>query len=397
MSIPLIKKLNNPRSVVALVTAAMFLDASFFALITPLLPHYSDELGLSQLQVGLLFAAHPAGTLLSAPLAATLVARLGARTTMTFGLIALGAGTIVFGFAGSLALLAACRFVQGGSAALVWCGGLARLRDVAPPERRGAALGLAGSAAGAGSLFGPVLAALTVVVSIEVVLLALGALSLVLCAVLHATGELAGERRAPEAEQPAAGGAAAGRYGVGRPLGVIVVCGVVFGAVAALAPLRLDHLGVGVTAIAVLFALTAAGEAIASPLTGHLSDRIGRIPPIRACLLLAIPMLALQAITGSAWVLGFTVFVAGGVIASLWPLGTALLADESGERQRSPAGVFAASVVAWSAGLACGSLAGAALAQEAGDGVAYGVLIAACALSLVSLASPPRVLAEAPR
>ena len=397
MSIPLVRNLNSTRSVVALVVAAMFLDASFFALITPLLPHYSDELGLSQLQVGLLFAAHPAGTLLCAPLAATLVARVGARRTMTFGLIALGAGTIVFGFAGSLGLLAACRFVQGGSAALVWCGGLARLRDLAPSERRGAALGLAGSAAGAGSLFGPALAALTVVLSIEVVLLVLGVLSLVLCAVLHATGELAGERRDPEAEQPVAAAGAVGRYGVGRPLGVILVCGIVFGAVAALAPLRLDDLGVGVTAIAVLFALTAAGEAIASPLTGHLSDRVGRITPIRACLLVAMPMLALQAVTDSAWVLGFTVFVAGGVIASLWPLGTALLADESGERQRSPAGVFAASVVAWSGGLACGSLAGAALAQEAGDGAAYGILIAACALSLLSLASPPRVLAEAPR
>jgi MFS family permease len=397
MSIFLVKRLNNSRSVVALVVAAMFLDASFFALITPLLPHYSDELGLSQLQVGLLFAAHPVGTLVCAPLAATLVARLGARRTMTLGLIALGAGTIVFGFAASLGLLAFCRFVQGGSAALVWCGGLARLRDVAPPERRGAALGLAGSAAGAGSLFGPALAALTVVVSIEAVLLVLGLLSLVLCAVLHATGELAGERRDPEAEQPIPTGGGAGRYGVGRPLGVIVVCGIVFGAVAALAPLRLDHLGVGVTAIAVLFALTAAGEAIASPLTGHLSDRVGRIPPIRACLLVAMPALAVQAITGSAWVLGFTVFVAGGVIASLWPLGTALLADESGDRNRSPAGVFAASVVAWSAGLGCGSLAAAALAQEAGDGAAYGVLIAACALALLSLAGPSRVLAEASR
>ena len=110
-----------------------------------------------------------------------------------------------------------------------------------------------------------------------------------------------------------------------------------------------------------------------------------------------MPALAMQAITGSPWVLGFTVFVAGGVIASLWPLGTALLADESGGRNRSPAGVFAASVVAWSAGLACGSLAGAALAQEAGDGAAYGLLIAACALWPALPRGPSRVLAEAPR
>ncbi len=382
-------KNRRRRRILVLVTAAMFADAVFFALITPLLPDYRDELSLSQLQVGLLFAAHPIGTVICAPLAARLVGRFGARMTMTVGLIALGAGTIVFGFAASLALLALCRFVQGGSAALVWCGGLARLRDVAPPERRGAALGLAGSAAGAGALFGPALAALTLVFSIEATLLVLGILTLVLCAALHSSGELEDEQHGA-GEEPAGPLAAGPRYGLARPLGVIVVCGTVFGAVAALAPLRLDDLGASIAAISVLFALAAAGEAVASPFAGHLSDRVGRMSPIRGCLLLAMPMLALQALTGSAWVLGATVVLCGAAIASLWPLGTALLADESGDRSRSPAGVFAASVVAWSSGLAGGSLLAAALAQEAGDAVAYGALIAACAASLISLAGVGR-------
>ncbi|MGV1050304.1 MAG: MFS transporter, partial [Solirubrobacterales bacterium] len=132
--------ISGRTSVTALVTAAMFVDAVFFAVIAPLLPHYSEQLGLSKFEVGLLFAAHPAGTVLFAPFAAHTVRRRGGRLAMTVGLAALGLATIVFGFAQFLALLVLCRFVQGASAAMIWCGGLARLQAAAPRERRGAAL-----------------------------------------------------------------------------------------------------------------------------------------------------------------------------------------------------------------------------------------------------------------
>jgi MFS family permease len=73
---------------------------------------------------------------------------------------------------------------------------------------------------------------------------------------------------------------------------------------------------------------------------------------LRLCLLLAIPMLLAQAFTGSAWSMGLAVALTGASVASMWPLATALLADESSRQDRPAAGVFAASVVAWSSGLA---------------------------------------------
>jgi MFS family permease len=385
------------RSVVALVTAAMFLDAVFFALIAPLLPEYSEQLSLTRLQVGLLFAAHPAGTLIFAPIAAVMVRRIGTRVTMVVGLVALGVATIVFGFAGSLALLAGCRFVQGASAALVWCGGLARLRDVTPPERRGTVLGLAGSAAGAGSLFGPALAGLGEIVPIELVLLTLGIIALGLCAALFSAGEVHGEGEGSSVEEPGLVGGSGRLYGMLRPVVVIVVCGTVFGAVATLAPLRLDDLGLGVAAIAAIFSIAAIAEMIVSPLAGHYSDRVGRVRPIRLCLVFAIPLLALQGEADVAWLVALAVPFTGAAMASLWPLGTALLADESGDRHRSPAGAFAASIVSWSSGLVVGSLLCSALAQAAGETVAYGALIAACALALLVLSSAPATAARISR
>ncbi|MGV1049795.1 MAG: MFS transporter, partial [Solirubrobacterales bacterium] len=251
-------------------------------------------------------------------------------------------------------------------------------------ERRGAALGLAGSAAGAGSLFGPAFAALCAVASIAAVLTTLGALSLALCVALYVAGE-AGDERRDEAAASVPFGERTPLSRIARPLGVILVCGSVLGAVATLAPLQLAHLGAGVAAIAAVFSLSAVGEIFASPFAGHLSDLVGRMPPMRVSLLLAIPLLALQATTGSPWVMAAAVAFTGTVVASLWPLGTALLADESSAANRSPAGAFAASVIAWSAGLVVGSLLCSALAEGAGEGAAYAALVVGCALSLLSL------------
>jgi MFS family permease len=391
-----LQRLSGRRSITVLVTVAMFVDAVFFALIAPLLPHYSDELGLGQIEVGLLFAAHPFGTVACAALAVSLVRRRGAALTMTIGLVSLGLATIVFGVAASLPLLAACRFVQGASAALVWCAGLARLQAAAPPHRRGAALGLAGSAAGAGSLFGPVLAALGSLTSVAATLLVLGALTLVLATALYGAGELPGEREATAGREEDRVGGGWAKPELMRPLALTLTCGTVFGAVATLAPLRLDDLGAGAVLIAAAFAVSALGEIVAAPFAGHLSDRFGRVPLLRVCLLLAIPLLVAQALSGTALSMGVAVALSGSVVASMWPLAMALLADESSRQNRPAAAVFAASVVAWSVGLAAGSLSGGALAESAGEGAAYSALVVACLLALLSLATAPSAGKTAP-
>jgi hypothetical protein len=46
-------------------------------------------------------------------------------------------------------------------------------------------------------------------------------------------------------------------------------------------------------------------------------------------------------------------------------------------------------VVAWSSGLAAGSLLCGALAESAGDGVAYTAVVAICLLALLALATAP--------
>ena len=51
------------RRLLLLGSTVVFLDVAFYTAITPLLPHYVDDLGLSKGAAGVLSAAYAAGTL----------------------------------------------------------------------------------------------------------------------------------------------------------------------------------------------------------------------------------------------------------------------------------------------------------------------------------------------
>ena len=75
-----------------------FLDVVFYTAITPLLPDYVDDLGLSKAAAGVLSASYAAGTLAASLPAGLMAARVGPRRTMVAGLLLLGVASLVFGF-----------------------------------------------------------------------------------------------------------------------------------------------------------------------------------------------------------------------------------------------------------------------------------------------------------
>ena len=87
------------RRLFLLVSAVVLVDTMFFAAVAPLLPHFSDELGLSKTAAGVLTAAYPAGTFAGSLPAGWLAARWGVKPTLLLGLALLGTTSLVFGFA----------------------------------------------------------------------------------------------------------------------------------------------------------------------------------------------------------------------------------------------------------------------------------------------------------
>ena len=237
----------------------------------------------------MLSASYAAGTLLAALPSGFLAARIGFRPTMLVGLGLIGVSSVAFAFADSVVVLDVARFAEGVGGACAWTGG-ARLAAGGGPgraprrdHRRGAL-----AAAIFGILLGPVIGGIATVTGPEVVFCAVAAIAVGLAVWVFATPGL---RRS--GCRPCAGWLAAIAPGpVVFAFWLVVLPSVLAGTFDVLIPLRMDELGATGLAIGAAFFTAAGIEAFTAPVIGRVSDRRGRMTPIRAGLI-ATPIAAL--------------------------------------------------------------------------------------------------------
>ena len=377
------------RRLVLTISAVLFADTMFYAAIAPLLPELVRELHLSKLSAGLMTASYPLGTLLASLPAGVAATRLGGKATVLAGLGMLAGSTIAFAFLGNAAALDAARFVEGVGGAFSWTGGLAMLIDAAAPEQRGAVIGRALAAAVAGALVGPVIGTLAAAVGRP---LAFSAVVVIVALLISAVRSLPAS---PAGPQPDARSAirALGDRDVLVPMWLILLPAMVAGAFDVLAPLRLHHLGLDALGVGAAFLLAAAAEAILSPFVGRLSDRRGRLPPLRAGLLLATALLLCFTLPRSPWQLAGLVVLMGVALGAVWTPALALLSDACERRGLGQALVGALTNLAWAGGMILGSAGGGGVARATSDGFSTAIIAALClgTLAVIFRIPAPRV------
>lgn len=364
-----------------LVAAVVLVDTMFFAAVAPLLPHYSDELDLSKTGAGILTAAYPAGMFAGALPAGWLATRWGVKPTLLVGLAMLGLTSLGFAFAHDIVLLDGARFIQGIGGACMWAAGMAWLVSAAPAERRGELIGAALSAAIVGVLLGPVLGGAATVLSPEAVFSAVAVV---------AAGLAAWAWTMPAVEPEESPGLRAMLRALRRPAvmtgtWLFTLPALFSGVIEVLVPLRLDDFGVAGAAIGAVFLISAAVEAVISPLAGRASDRVGRLGPIRVGLVGAAIMAILLPLPGSALLLAAAVVLAFTALATFWAPVMAMLSDASEAAGLDQALAFSISNLAWAVGHVLGAGAGGALAEAKGDAVPYGILAGLCAVTLAGI------------
>lgn len=373
------------KRLLVLVSAIVLVDVCFYSAITPLLPWYQDELGLSKAQTGVLAAAYAVGTLAASIPAGWLATRWGARPTLLVALTLLGLACVAFGFGKSFEVLVAARLVQGVGGAGSWAAGMAWLISVAPRERRGQMIGTALGTAVAGAIGGPIVGALAETTSPELIFSTVAVIAIGLAAGVLATPA--------EGETPPSGGLAQALTSRRLLAGIWLTAlpALFFGAFNVLTALRLDDVGVGAVGVAAIFLAAAAVEAALSPLVGRLADREGELRPLRAGVIGVVLACIVFPAPSAGWLIG-GVAVGAAVAAGLCFTPAMALLSTAAEGEGLAQGVaFGLVNLAWAGGQIGGSAGGAGLADATSDAIPFAVL-AVLAVATLVLVLKPRVV-----
>ncbi len=350
------------RRLLFLACAVVFVEVTFFAVLTPLLPDYRADFHLGEGGAGVLAGSFAAGTLIMAMPAGWIAARFGPRRTVIAGLVGIGIFSPIFGLADQLWLLDGSRFLQGAAGALMWCGAISWVISSAPLGRRGRMMGTVIAAAVMGELLGAPLGALAHHVGPEIVF------GMVFFAAAALIGLAMTVQPAAEVDgQPISSAVKAiRRSNVPRASAVLAGPSIAFGLVVVVAPLRMDDLGATPVLIAGAFVAGSVIEAVIGPLVGRFSDRVGRTLPylvgisVSGAAIIGIGVFGVLPVLFAA-----VMFASFGAGLSFTPASTLVTdaATASGLNQGYASG---ASNVAWGGGQMLGAVGGGFLAGVAG-------------------------------
>ena len=161
------------------------------------------------------------------------------------------------------------------------------------------------------------------------------------------------------------------------------------GVLGVLAPLRLSGLGASGVAVGAVWLCAAAVEAGISPIVGRVSDRRGRLVPIRWATAAACVMCVVIPLPTQPVLFALCVVAAFSALALFWAPAMALLSDAVEAAGLDRAGLRADELrMGGRAGL--GGSGGAKLGETVGDALPYAICGALCAATLLALQSRGR-------
>jgi MFS family permease len=366
------------RTFAGLIAAAMTGYLSIGVVIAVLPVYVKGSLGGSDVTVGIVLGAVPAGMLLTRPLAGRVIDHRGPRIVIIVALLTASLAGALYPLAGSSLTLLPARLLHGAAEACVYTGGLVWVIGMVAPERRGRAIGLYGLCVWSGFTVGPPLGQIAH---------ELGGFNAVwaLAAVPPALGAIVVSRLPAPADPPAHEGRrqllprGSIRPGIGGGM-----AGIGIAAINGFVVLLCIDRGFGQTSGAIAIALFAFATLVGRLVAGGLPDRLGP----RRTMLIAVALggsgQALIAVAPGWWAVGLGCVLFGFCWTLLFPALAMLVVDAVEPSQRG-AGLAAYSSF-FDLGFAIGAPVLGLIASQLGYGALYVTAAVLVTCSLVSVA-----------
>lgn len=154
------------------IYAAVFTNIVAFTLVFPLLPVYAKEYNASDAVIGVLAASFAVGQLLFSPFWGTLSDRFGRKPVISWGLLGMTGGFLLFAVAPGLPALFGARLLQGVFSGATLPASRAYIADITTPKERVDKLGKLGAVLSLGLILGPAIGGLLAPVSLQLPFLA---------------------------------------------------------------------------------------------------------------------------------------------------------------------------------------------------------------------------------
>lgn len=387
------------RRLLFLIYALLFVDEVALLAIIPLTPIFTDELGLSKVEVGVLLSASSITTVVTSIPIGLLSDRVGARRlTLASGAI-LAVSTLGQGLAGDFGSLLASRIGFGLASTTIWTAGLAWLSDSAPVGRRSAALGAVMVVAGIGGVVGPGFAGVVAEqagTAVPFFVAAIAAAAVTLGLASSGAGGVADHE--PQHMLATFRAARAERLIVAAFVAMFLG-GTADSAVNLLAPLQLDANDLSTGSIGIVFSASAALFIVTSAWVARIGERAVTLGVVGVSALLLAGSFA-PALAGSeSEAVIASVLARSPFLAVLYTVGLPLGAEAARRAGLGRGAVIGLINVGWGSATAVGPIAAGGLAEAAGERIVYAVVLGAClvvgAWMLASARSTSRLPAEA--
>jgi MFS family permease len=382
---------------IAIVFASLLSRLGYQMARSPVLPIFAADLGALPELIGVIVAASTVtGVFFKLP-SGTLSDVLGRKRMMVLGALFFAAPPFVYPLVQEPWSLLVLRFVHGFATAIFSPVASAYVASLAETGR-GARLGWFSSANDIGATAGPLIGgfALYFTASYSLTYLLVGVLGVLTLLVVLLLPDVDREARA---EKTLAARAVDFRRGIAEvfrtpPIfiaaGIEAVMYLGYGAFLGFLPIYAKKVGLNDAEIAIVLGAQLILAMLAKPITGRLSDRVGRIPVIVVGLLLcaiALPLI-FRSESLTAFILVAPLLGLG--VGAVTPVTNALIADLASARHLGAAmGVFG---TIWDVGEAAGPVIAGFLIGRLGYAATFDVLaavIAAVTVTLIALVRDP--------